>query len=341
MKTRHTAFAHLAAALAIVAGLQVVATSAASANGNGEWSVQPTGADGVIPRDWFEYQLRPGQSIRDLVSVSNLTDHDMTFAIYPADAFNTPVDAAFALNLKREPSTDEGRWISLGYNTYTVPPNSRADLPFEIDVPADAAPGDHAAGIVAEDTSPQATVDQGKGVVVQRRVATRVYIRVEGPLQPSLQVTKITQSHTQALLPPFTGRGHDTIAYEVTNTGNVRLQGQATLIVKGLFGRTIKTFAPVDLPELLPKGSTVLNAQLDSLPIIDRVTAEVTVTAPGVKTVRAKSFWDIPWLEVVIVVLLIGLEFGRRRYKRWRRQRRDNPPETPSSALEEKEPALI
>lgn len=341
MNTRRRRIAGLAAALSIVAAIQIVGATPASANGNGQWSVQPTGADGVTPRDWFEYQLRPGQTIRDLVSVSNLTDHDMTFAIYPADAFNTPVDAAFALNLKSEPSTDEGRWIHIGYDTYTVPPQSRADLPFEIQVPPDAAPGDHAAGIVAEDTTTHSAVEQGKGVVLQQRVATRIYIRVAGPLQPSLQVTQIKHDADQALLPPFTGRGHDTITYEVTNTGNVRLQGKATLRINGLFGRSIKEFAPVDLPELLPKGSTVIQAQVDSLPIVDHVTAEVTVTAPGVKTVRSKAFWAIPWLEVLIILVAVGLVIGWRRYRRWRRERPDKPLQDPPNTAEEKEPALV
>ena len=243
-----------------VAGLVVVGAAPAHASDNGQWSVAPTGADGVTPRDWFEYQLRPGQTLRDLVSVSNLTDHPMTFAIYPSDAYNTPRDGTFALRLQKEASGDAGTWINLGYQNLEVPAKSRADLPFEIDIPADASPGDHAAGIIAEDTSPPDPATQGQGVNIQRRVGTRVYIRVAGPLQPSLQVTQIGVKKTQALLPPFTGRGHATVAYEVTNTGNVRLQGQSTLRIKGLFGRVLKTYAPVDLPELLPHGSVVVTA---------------------------------------------------------------------------------
>ena len=331
----------LAALVVAVGGLVMVGAAPAHASGNGEWSVSPTGADGVIPRDWFEYQLRPGQTLRDLVSVSNLTDHAMTFAIYPSDAYNTPLDGSFALRLQKDQMTDAGSWVKLGYQTLDVPAKSRADLPFEIDIPADAPPGDHAAGIIAEDTTPLDPLTQGKGVNVQRRVGTRIYVRVAGPLQPSLQVTQIGVKKTQALLPPFTGRGHAVVAYQVTNTGNVRLQGQSTLRIKNFYGRILKTYATVDLPELLPKGSVIVTAELDSMPIVDRLTAEVTLTAPGVKTVRSKAFWDIPWLEVLIVLALIALEYGRRRYKRRRDQRRNEPPAGPGSAAQAKEPALV
>ncbi len=330
----------VAAVVMAIGGLAVIGAAPAAANNNGSWSVQPTGSNGVTPRDWFEYRLRPGQKITDLVSVSNLTDQDMTFALYPADAYNTPLDGAFALNLQKDPSHDEGTWIHLGYNAYTVPAHTRADFPFEIDVPADAAPGDHAAGIVAEDTTPLPPSQQGQGVNVQRRVGTRVYIRVEGPLQPQLSVTQVGEKHTQALLPPFTGRGHAAIAYQITNTGNTRIDGaKATLRIKDFMGRTLKTFPSVDLPELLPKGSVVFSNDLSSLPIIDRLNAEVTVTAPGIKTVRSKSFWVIPWVYVAIVVaILLAIWLWRRR-----RRKQDEPVDekpTPDDSSN-KEPALV
>src|SRR5438874_2571695 len=78
-------------------GFVLAGASPAHASNNGQWAVAPTGADGVTPRDWFEYQLRPGQTLKDQVSISNLTDNPMTFAVYPSDAYNTPLDGAFAL----------------------------------------------------------------------------------------------------------------------------------------------------------------------------------------------------------------------------------------------------
>lgn len=327
--------------IGLVAASLFVVTSPASASDNGQWSVAPTGTNGVTPRDWFEYQLRPGQTLRDMVSVSNLTDHDMNFKIYPADAYDTPGSGAFALKLPSDQQTDAGGWIKLGYDTVSVPAKSRADLAFEIDIPTDASPGDHTAGIIAEDASPP-DPGQQTGAVIQRRVGTRVYIRVQGPMNPQLSITEIGIKKNQALLPPFTGRGHVDVGYVITNTGNVRMSGaQATLKLKGLFGRTIKTLKPVDIPELLPGATFVVNTPAGSLPIIDRVSAEVTVNAPGFKSTRSKAFWDIPWLEVLIVLMLVLAVFGRRRYRNWRTNRpeRPQPPSAPDSV--EKEPALV
>jgi hypothetical protein len=323
----------IAASIGLAVLVLMTAAPPAGASSNGSWSVGPTGANGNIPRDWFEYTLRPGQTLRDMVSISNLTPNPMDFALYPADAYNTPLDAAFGLLKKGEPNKDEGTWFRFGEDHLTVPAKSRADVPFEITVPLNASPGDHAAGVVAEDLHYNLQqVGQGKGVDIQQRVGTRVYIRVLGPLQPALQVTRLVIQHKDPLLPPFTGNGRAVVAYQVTNVGNVRLGGSAVLKVKGLFGRTLKTFKPRTIPELLPKGSVVVTEQFKGLPIVDRLTADVTVTSPGSVTHRTKNSWKIPWLEVLIALLIILVFYGRRRYKRWRDEQPPQPQPTPDKA---------
>jgi hypothetical protein len=328
----HRITAGLAAA-GIVVSTMVAAAPPARAASNGTWAVAPTGSNGSTPRDFFQYSMSPGQALRDMVSISNLSNSDKQFAIYAKDAYNTPIDGGFALLDQNMPSKDAGAWITLGYSKLTVPKHSRADLVFQINVPPDALPGDHAAGIIAEDISPQAPRGQGQGVDIQRRVASRVFIRVGGALRPALTVTQLGIRHADPLLPPFTGKGSAVVSYEITNTGNQRLTSTAILKIKGFFGRTLKAFKPRALPELLPKGSVVVTERWSGLPIIDRVQAQVTVTGGGAHTVRTKAFWKIPWIEVLIVLALIALWDGRRRYRRWRDARPEPP--TPQPAVPE------
>ncbi len=215
------------AVLGIALSSAIASSAPAHAAGNGSFSIAPTGSGGSIPRDWFEYTMRPGQALRDMVTVSNLTDHPLHFAIYPSDAYDTPLDGSFALLKKNEPSKDAGTWSRFGVNDVTVPGKQRADIPFEISVPLNASPGDHALGLVAEDLDfQQQQLADGKGVQIQQRVGTRVYIRVLGALHPSLEVTRLAIQHKDPLLPPFTGKGRGVVAYQVTNTGNVRLSGK-------------------------------------------------------------------------------------------------------------------
>jgi hypothetical protein len=333
-RTTRLLFGLLAAGVALCVLSPATPANAAS---NGQWSIQPTGANGVIPRDFFQYTLRPGAVLRDKVSITNLTNAPKVFAIYGADAYNTPLDAGFALLLQKDTSKDVGTWIRLGYQRLTIPASSRADLTFELDIPPGATPGDHAGGIVAEDVTPQAGLAQGKGVEIQRRVGTRIYVRVQGPLEPALRVTRLSVQSARPLFPPFSGDGRAQVTYVVTNIGNVRLQPTSLLRIKGVFGQTLRTFKPRNIPELLPHGAIQITERWRGLPIINRVTAQVTVTAPGASTVRTKSFWDIPWIPLGLLVVIAGVGLLLWRRHRGRAQPAAPPePSTPQPPAREK-----
>jgi hypothetical protein len=284
--------------------------------------VQPTGANGTIARDFFDYTLRPGATLRDKISISNLTSTPKTFAVYGTDAYNTTLDGGFALLLQRDTPKDVGTWIRLGARRITIPASSRADVPFEMDVPPDATPGDHAGGLVAEDVVPPAVAGPGTGVEIQRRVAVRMYVRVQGPLTPGLRVTTLSVNAGRPLFPPFSGDGRARVTYVVTNSGNVRIQSTAVLRITGVFGQTLRIFAPRRIPELLPHSSLQVTEQWRGLPILNRVTARVTVTGPGASTVRTRTFWDIPWIPLAILAAIVAGGFLV-----WRRRR--SPPPSP------------
>src|SRR6187455_3768516 len=85
------------------AGAQTPApTDAAPTESTGGWSVDPGGGDLGGSRSAFVYTLRPGQIFQDTVAVTNTTAAPKTFLIYATDAFNTPIDAGFALLLGEE-----------------------------------------------------------------------------------------------------------------------------------------------------------------------------------------------------------------------------------------------
>jgi hypothetical protein len=317
---------------------QAFTAPAASAADNGKWSVSPTGSNGVVPRDWFEYELKPGQTIRDLFSIGNQTSAPITFLVYPADAYNTTEDGAFALTNRGVALKDTGSWLQLGADRLTVPAHSRADVPFQLTVPLDASAGDHAAGIVAEDASASPTpVGKGQGVFVRQRVGTRVYVRVAGPLTPAVSVTQLAIRQQSPLFPPFSGSGHAQIAYQVTNTGNVRLTGTAQLKVSGLFGRSLASFRARNIVQLLPKQSVAFVETWNGLPWADHVTATVDVEASGVSTTGSQSFWKIPWLEVLLIVAVVAGGIGWRR----RRRRRAAPATPPPPAPTRREPVPV
>lgn len=322
----------LAALLAV--GSFAGSTGLAAASDNGSWSVAPGGQEGPGARNFFVYTLKSGQSFQDTVTVANLTDEPLTVDLYPTDAYNTSLDGGFALLAVDEMPVDTGSWIRLATDQLTLAPRTQAEVPFEISIPRDAEPGDHAGGIVAQNVETETEIDgDGVGVEVRRRVAARVYVRVDGPLQPGLQVTRIATEHEA---PGVGGGGSATVAYEVKNTGNTRLVPTTSLAVKGLFGRSIMSFDERRLNELLPGSAVVVTERFEGLPPLEPLTASVKVVGAdlqGADPIVARgshNFWVVSRSFLLMLGLALGLFFAW-----WRvRHRAAQPPAEPPRPAE-------
>ena len=125
---------------AIVACAVLVPVMPAHAASNGQWSVQPyfDGSENV-PRDWFEYTLEPGQTLSDQVAISNLSDRDKKFAVYPTDGYNTSVDGGFAFLLQEDEPEDLGTWLTTAASEVTIPPGQQRGRPLQARGPDERA----------------------------------------------------------------------------------------------------------------------------------------------------------------------------------------------------------
>ena len=163
-------------------------------SGTNRWGFTPTGPDRAIPgpRNDFTFQLAPGAQVDDSVTVWNYSDVPANFVLYATDARNTP-DGAFDLLRRDQAPSEVGTWVKVSQGSVIVAPRSAMTVPFTLDVPADAAPGDHAGGLVASIEAP-GTAPDGTQITVDTRFGLPAYVQVSGPLTPSLAVENV-QSH--------------------------------------------------------------------------------------------------------------------------------------------------
>jgi len=187
-----------------------------------------------------------------------------------------------------------------------------------VSVPADAIPGDHAAGIVVSAQGVEGQVE------VDRRVATRMYVRVAGELQPSLTISSISASQT-ADWNPLTGATDITVTLH--NAGNVALGADVTARVTTWFGMSAGASSHEELAELLPGSTREVTFSVPNVPRLGylqaAVTLQPTVAAdaldPGPLAVveRQSSLAGVPWLALGLLVLALGIVL----LARWRRAR--------------------
>jgi hypothetical protein len=283
----------------------------------GNFAVQPSGPNGPGGRDYFIYTLKSGQLFGDTVGVSNLGTTTATFVVYATDA-RTTNDGSFSLMREEEKAKDVGTWITLGATQYTLEPGKRVDIPFKLAIPADATPGDHVGAIVAQRVDDPKNPGSGIGLDVRVRVGARLYVRVDGPLNPSLAVESMSVRYDSPGNPFGSADAH--IDYTLTNTGDVRLSPTAALRLSGLFGLGEQKLPDRQIPELLPGSSIQIAETVHGVKPFGRLTTHLVVQQPGQPVmVRASVVeWAIPWLGVLVIALLIVGIIGQRVWARRR-----------------------
>ncbi|MFI5496696.1 WxL protein peptidoglycan domain-containing protein [Actinoplanes sp. NPDC051859] len=320
------------AGLLILAALTPAPAQAAPAD-DLRWSIQPSTAKGPNGRDYIISRAAPGERLTDYVGITNLIKKPLTFSVYGTDAHTTE-DGSFALLPAARKPTDIGSWITLGAQRYTVPANTRLDVPFAITVPANATPGDHAGGIIASLAQEQ-TDANGQKILVDRRVAARVYLTVAGAAAPQLTIDTVRLEYAQSAN-PIDG-GAMTVRYLVRNTGNLRAGGTGAIRVTGPFGWELANTGAAAIPELLPGSSITVTEKILGVQPTVQLAAHVDVqpVAAGAtidKVSRTTSVWAWPWALVGLLAVLLAY-VGIRVVRRSRRKRRTAVTKLGSSAF--------
>lgn len=317
----------LAAVLWTIVGLQGTPASAAAAPDDDDRTtvgIRTADRKAGDDRGFFEYEVGIRGVVQDWVSVSNYSNHPVTVRLIPLDA-HTTTGSAFAVQESGEKPRDVGAWVALQKTRLTIAPRSEVIVPFQVGVPHDATPGDHAGAIILSLLAKENKRGSGE-VVVDHRVGVRLYLRVPGALEPRLEVSDLTTTWNGA--GNLDGRGDATVSYTVRNTGNVRLGADQLVSIAGYRDRQSAT--PEPIKEILPGGELRMTQNFTDVfgagPM--DTTVELSPTAIDASLDDAldpanetEGFSAWPWLLIAIgagVLLLLGLGgwYVRRRRKR-------------------------
>lgn len=283
------------------------------------WSVSTPDNDQGTDRPNFSYTADPGAQIVDGITVSNYGTQPLTLAVYAADGYLTDT-GSLDLLASGETSVALGSWVAVETPTITLQPEEVVTVPFTVTIPANATPGDYAAGVVTS----LVTAAEG-GVAVDRRLGSRMMLRVNGELTPSLTVTDLDVTPRSEFWPWLSGSTE--LSFTVTNTGNTRLAAGARAEVSGPWG-LLSTGSDVELPELLPGSTADRTVTVDGVWPAFRLGVEVISSGSvvgsaeemQVSAVAENSFWQVPWALLILLILIVALVvwriLGRKRRKK-------------------------
>ncbi|MCM3659693.1 DUF916 domain-containing protein [Georgenia satyanarayanai] len=336
----------LATAAAILAAALLGTPAAAEeAPPPAAWEVLPA-PDDDGPRQAFELTLDPGQTHEDTVLVRNRGPEEITVDVWATDAVTTP-SGDLGLLLAEDAPRFAGAWITPATARLTLEPGGEGAVPFTVTVPENEQPGDYVAGVVVSMPRGE-TTSTGERVLVEARVASRVYLRVPGDLAPAVTVSELTLTRDAPWWNFWSG---DTrVDFTVTNEGNARLMPQSAVTLSSPFGPLSAAPATVALPELMPGDrlrASALTGVADSLvlpgvPAWGLLSADVSVLArlstgpDAVRETATVTAVAVPWVPAAVVVLVLArVAFGTVRLVRRRRAARRPVPTTAPAPVEE------
>jgi hypothetical protein len=303
----------LASALLLAAAIAgaVAAPGAAAASTPADtsaiaWSVATVDGENGSDRPNFTYADDPGGVQRDALRVTNTGTSPLELALYAADAYTTPT-GNIDLNTLDAPSTGAGTWIALESDTLSLRPGESADVAFRIEIPTDAVPGDHSAGIVTSLRS------HGSGALsVDRRLATRVSVRVSGELSPAVAVEGLTAAY-EGSWNPFAA-GTLRIDYRLANTGNTRVTAVDQVHSGGPFGMFARPAASAELPEVLPGSTVEVHHEFETTPwglLTGTVTVQPLAVGLGAQPVAVVVLpyeaVAVPWALLAVLILVAAI----------------------------------
>ncbi|MCR2824833.1 DUF916 domain-containing protein [Microbacterium sp. zg.Y909] len=326
----------LAATVLVALALAPTAAAAESTEGATTWSIEPADANGPNSRVSLRHTIDPGSSAQDFVTVTNFSAQPAAFGVYASDGIISD-SGDFDLLPPEETPVDGGSWISVaavegstprpgGGQVVALDAGAAVTIPVTISVPADASPGDHPAGVVAEFV-------QGDGDAVQMtsRVGVRVHLRVAGDVVAAITPAEVTATW-QPSWNPF-APGAVQVGYTLVNDGNVRLGASTVVGVEGAFGLGA-TSATQEIREVLPGRSAPASVELTGWPLVfgwgeitvtPLVVGEDDIAAPTQTASTTFTVWTIPWAQLALLALLVLAFFvirGQRRRSRERMQAR-------------------
>lgn len=198
----------------------------------------------VVSPPRFEFQAQPGERVRQVVEITNVSPQASGFSLRTADwTLGPDGSVSFAEGLAPDSCRE---WVAIERHEIEVPGGGRYRYRFEVQPPADAPPGECRFALLIEGDPQTVQTPNGLPVPVSGRIGVIVYVAV-GSAAADLQIVQSgvldTPNGTQPVL-------------SVRNTGNAHGRLDGFLSGADANGRRLE-FAPSTLP-ILPGETRVI-----------------------------------------------------------------------------------
>ena len=158
-------------------------------------SLEP-GSSEAQATGYFVISASQGQAVAESAVLRNLSQNDVTVSLAAVDGA-TGLYGGITYALPTDPVKNVGTWISLSQTKVALKAGETVEIPFTVNIPADARSGTNVGGITAwvpsVDESTSATGEGfGAQIIIQTRRVLAVQVTLPGRSDPVLTISGVT-----------------------------------------------------------------------------------------------------------------------------------------------------
>ncbi len=284
-------------------------------------SVSVANAQGLavkVQPSTIDEKVDPGQSLEGVLTVTNQNGGEQTYYISTRNVVGMQENGTPTFeNEDAEDPLEAAAWIHPFKDAVTIQVGESVEIPYRIDVPADASPGSYFAAFFVTREAEAAT-ESGAGVGFN--VASLVNLRVSGEVSEDMLFREFYTDKSFYTDPSVLFNA------KIDNEGTIHQRPRGIITITDMFGNDVGQVTFNDSAgAILPKNDRVFETSWnhDGFALGRyRASASILFGESQKKTeTREVSFWIVPLKEVgivvgVIVALLLFIVFGIRRYIR-------------------------
>lgn len=279
----------------------------------------------------LEYKTAPGQTIDGVVKLIN--NENRTLVLTPSTANFGAKDETGDPDFKfGAPPEDLASWIKIDTTTVTLDLGETKEIPFKIEVPANADPGGHYAGIFF---SSGGTASGGGQIGVQSKLGSLIILTVDGNIREQATIDSVKING-----PTTIGRPPVDFQIRIKNGGNVHIKPKGKVTILNMFGGEVESLTLPQDKNVLPGQTRLFEvtwvknaASAKKGSFFNEISAEFSNFALGTYTANVEvtygqndttmlgkvKFTVIPWraLSVValgVLIIILLLTFGLKSY---------------------------
>jgi Bacterial protein of unknown function (DUF916) len=314
------------AALVVVPLMGLAASPLSAQTATGGFGAAPAHPDPADPatRAYFKEALAPGATTSDEVLVTSNSDAPLQLVISAVDGLTGQTSGSVYAN-RDAPVRRAGAWITPAVSALSLAPHAQQLVGFQVQVPSDAAPGDHLGGLAIEDANP--TRAGGQFAITQVvRTVVGVEVIVPGPASPAVRLGHLA-------LKALPGTQVAALSIGLSDPGRLLVKPNLAVSLRGPSAyqrqvqRQLDTILPGDSiaypfiwPDSLLAGRYHVHVRATggSQPVTTDADVTLGTTLHGNKNTSLPARSQTPWLLIAAVALLVivagvGLWLWRRR----------------------------